>query len=83
MVGETQRGPQNPHGVLGTPKSSGRHMRHKFQPLEMEELPNLKVSPKPRGNQTMEKAEVSVFGGPQIPEELEKHMGIISQGKGS
>lgn len=37
----------------------------------MEELLNLKVSPKPRGNQIMG----LVSKGPPVPEELEKYMG--------
>lgn len=72
--GETQKGPPNPYGVLGTPKSSGRHIRHKFQrgsewnpcyksqPLEMEELPNSEVSPKAGGNQTIEEAVICLWG---------------------
>ena len=40
----------------------------------MEELLNLKVSPKPRGNQIMG----LVFKGPPVPEELEKYMGTPS-----
>lgn len=80
MVGEDTEGtPPNPHGALGTPKSSGRHIRHKFQrgsernpchksqPLETEEPPNLEVSPKPRENQIMEEAGISVFGG-RVPQ---------------
>lgn len=89
-MGETQKGPPNPYGVLGTPKSSGRHIRHKFQRgsewnpcyksqlLEVEELPNLEVFPKARENQTMDEAVVSVFRSSPIPEKLEKHMGTPS-----
>lgn len=90
-----QRGPPNPRGVLGTPKSSGRHIRHKLQrsskwnpchksqPLEMEELPNLEVSPMPRGNQVIEEARVSVFGGPLNSSGTGKVQGdpLISQGR--
>lgn len=82
---ETDRTPKSTWGA-GTPKSSGRHIRHKLQrgaqwnschksqPLEMKELLNLKVSPKPRGNQIMG----LVFKGPPVPEELEKYMGTPS-----
>ena len=83
---ETDGTPKSTWGA-GTPKSSGRHIRHKLQrgaewnschksqPLEMEELLNLKVSPKPRGNQIIG---VSVFKGPPVPEELKKYMGTPS-----
>lgn len=86
MVEKRQMGPPNQHGVLGPQNpvegTSGTNYRgaewsscHKSQPLEMEEFPNLNVSPKPRGNKIMG---VSVFKGPPVPEELEKYMGTPS-----